>query len=157
MSGLWRLRIGISDRDIFPYGERGAGRERKISRHIAGSRSSANSLWQGGWRRAHSVRDCLPKWDFFSPTLAGRYRYTRSVAHWLPKWICGSVRDFVAQSFKWFAEREAPRDCPYNPLIIKYLHNYKLCSYGLCMAKRVLKTAIRCLIFDRWMSTAQWQ
>ena len=98
MSGLWRLRIGISDRDIFPYGERGAGRERKISRHIAGSRSSANSLWQGGWRRAHSVRDCLPKWDFFSPTLAGRYRYTRSVAHWLPKWICGSVRDFVAQS-----------------------------------------------------------
>ena len=24
MSGLWRLRIGISDRDIFPYGEGGA-------------------------------------------------------------------------------------------------------------------------------------
>ena len=23
MSGFWRLRIGISDRDIFPYGERG--------------------------------------------------------------------------------------------------------------------------------------
>ena len=23
--------------------------------------SSANSLWQGGGRRAHSVKDCLPK------------------------------------------------------------------------------------------------
>ena len=45
--------------------------------------SSANSLWQGGWRRAHSVKDCLPKWDFFSSTLARRYRYTHSVAHWL--------------------------------------------------------------------------
>ena len=23
--------------------------------------ASANSLWQGGWRRTHSVKDCLPK------------------------------------------------------------------------------------------------
>ena len=55
------------------------------------------------------------------------------------------------------AEREAPRNCPYNPLNIKDLHNYELCSYGLCMAKRVLKMAIRCLLFDRWMSTMHLQ
>ena len=56
-----------------------------------------------------------------------------------------------------FAEREAPRNCPYNPLIVKHLHNFELCSYGLCMAKRVLKMAIRCLPFDRSMSTMQLQ
>ena len=55
------------------------------------------------------------------------------------------------------AEREAPRNCLYNPLIIKHIHNFELCSYGLCMAKRVLKMAIRCLLFDRWMSTMQLQ
>ena len=99
MSGFWRLCIEVSNRNIFTYGEMpvwpyGAlaaktplGRERKITGCIAGSRSSANSLWQGGWRRAHSVKDCLPKWNFFSSTLAGWYRYTRYVAHWLPKWI----------------------------------------------------------------------
>ena len=56
-----------------------------------------------------------------------------------------------------FAESEAPRNCQYNPLIIKHIHNFELCSYGLCMAKRVLKMAIRCLLFDRWMSTMQLQ
>ena len=53
--------------------------------------ASANSLWQGGRRRAHSVRDCLPRWDFFGSTLAGRYQYTLSVALWLPKWIWRSL------------------------------------------------------------------
>lgn len=47
------------------------------------------------------------------------------------------------------------RSRPYNALIIRYLHNSELCSYGLCMAKRVLKMAIRCLLFDRSMSTMQ--
>ena len=28
---------------------------------ISGSQASANSLWQGGWRRTHSVKGGLPK------------------------------------------------------------------------------------------------
>ena len=39
-----------------------------------------------------------------------------------------------ALSFNQFAEREALRNLPYNLLIIKHLHKYELCSYGLCMA-----------------------
>ena len=70
---------------------------------------------------------------------------------------CTKKAQRKALSFNLFAEREAPRNCPYNPLIIKHIHNFELCSYGLCMAKRVLKMAIRCLPFDRWMSTMQLQ
>ena len=46
-----------------------------------------------------------------------------------------------------------PHPCP----ACKHIHKFELCSYGLCMAKRVLKMAIRCLLFDRWMSTMQLQ
>lgn len=70
---------------------------------------------------------------------------------------CTKKAQRKALSFNLFAEREAPRNCPYNPLIIKHIHNFELCSYGLCMAKRVLKMAIRCLPFDRSMSTMQLQ
>ena len=72
-----------------------------------------------------------------------------------PVRACTEKAQRFALSFKLFAEREAPRSRPYNALIIRYLHNYELCSYGLCMAKRVLKMAIRCLLFDRSMSTMQ--
>ena len=43
---------------------------------------SANSLWQGRRRRALSVKGSLPKWDFFSATLAGRCHSTH---------FCGTV------------------------------------------------------------------
>ena len=71
------------------------------------------------------------------------------------QWAEIKIAQRNALSFNQFAEREAPRNFPYNLLIIKHLHKYELCSYGLCMAKRVLKMAIRYLLFDRSMSTMQ--
>ena len=81
----------------------------------------------------------------------------KSLQEQAPVRACTKKAQRFALSFKLFAEREAPRNCPYNPLIIKHIHNFELCSYGLCMAKRVLKMAIRCLLFDRRMSTMQLQ
>ena len=90
--------------------------------------------------------------------VAFRYLHAPEDALVLSSWrTCTKKAQRNALSFNLLAEREAPRNCPYNPLIIKYLHNFELCSYGLCMAKRVLKMAIRCLLFDRWMSTMQLQ
>ena len=76
------------------------------------SRSSANSFWQGGRRRTHSVKGGLPKWDFFCFTLAGRYRYTHSVAHWLPKWIW---RAFSLNDQNQFQDLQKHRVFPLNP------------------------------------------
>ena len=116
MSGFWRLCIEISDRNVFPYGERAvwpygalAAKTHSNGPYFSvktgpsivaeddivlgvcrlaeawaslfwqtvalllwlylGTRgvpqivvkTSANSLWQGGWRRAHSVKGGLPK------------------------------------------------------------------------------------------------
>ena len=90
--------------------------------------------------------------------VAFRYLHAPEDALVLSSWrTCTKKAQRNALSFNLSAEREAPRNCPYNPLNIKHLHNYELCSYGLCMAKRVLQMAIRCLLFDRWMSTMQLQ
>ena len=90
--------------------------------------------------------------------VAFRYLHAPEDALVLSSWrTCTKKAQRNALSFNLSAEREAPRNCPYNPLIIKHIHNFELCSYGLCMAKLVLKMAIRCLPFDRWMSTMQLQ
>ena len=79
--------------------------------------------------------------------VAFRYLHAPEDALVLSSWrTCTKKAQRNALSFNLLAEREAPRNCPYNPLNIKHLHNYELCSYGLCMAKRILKMAIRCLL-----------